>query len=156
MQITINTSDILGDETTIREEVIEQVVNALTTSMRKQAKETLEELLEKSLAEVVRQAVTEATAIAMDTKFTDVDSYGRVGKEASLRERIADYVQKQCTFKPTTYSSDATPFTNVVKDVVEKEVRQFKSDFNSLVSKQLIEQSMDMAVKTLKASIGIK
>ena len=156
MQITINTSDILGDETTIRDEVISQVSTALITSMRKQSQLELATMLEANLAQVVTETITEAVTLAMDTKFTDVDSYGRTGKEASLRERIADYVQAQCTFKNTTYSSDANPFTRVVKDVVEKEVAKFKADFTSLVTQQVVKENMDMAVKKLKESLGIK
>ena len=156
MQISINTADILGDETTIRDEVIEQVSKALLTSMRKQAKETLTEMLEKNLAEVVTRVITDALTMTMDTRFTDTDSYGRSGKEASIRERIADYVQAQCTFKQTNYSSERNPFTSVVTDVVAKEVAKFKADFTSLVTQQVIKQSMDMAVAKLKESLGIK
>ena len=156
MQITINTSDILGDETTIRDEVIEQVSNALITSMRTQAKAALTEMLEKNLAEVITQVTTDAIAMTMDTKFTDTDSYGRAGKEASIRERIADYVQAQCTFKQSNYSSDRNPFTTVVTEVVQKEVAKFKADFTSLVTQQVIKQNMDMAVTKLKESFGIK
>lgn len=156
MQITINTTDILGDEATIRDEVIAQVSQALLTSMRTQAKAALTEMLEKNLAEVVTQVTTDAIAMTMDTKFTDTDSYGRSGKEASIRERVADYVQAQCTFKNATYSSDATPFTAVVKDVVSKEVAKFKADFTSLVTQQVVKQNMDMAVTKLKESLGIK
>lgn len=156
MQITINTADILGGETTIRDEVIEQVSQALLTSMRTQAKAALTEMLEKNLAEIVTQVTTEAIAMTMDTKFTDTDAYGRVGKEASIRERVADYVQSQCTFKNTNYPSDANPFSRVVKETVESEVKKFKADFTSLVTQQVIKQNMDMAVAKLKESLGIK
>lgn len=156
MQITINTADILGDETTIREEVINQVSSALIISMRSQAKDQLAKTLEVALAEVVTQTVTEAIGIAIDTKFTDVDSYGRAGKEASIRERIADHVQTQCTFKNSNYDSDMNPFSRVVKKTVEAEVAKFRADFTALVTKQVVEQNMDMAVKKLKESLGIK
>jgi hypothetical protein len=156
MQITINTADILGDETTIRDEVIEQVSQALLTSMRTQAKAALTEMLEKNLAEVVTQVTTDAITMTMDTKFTDTDAYGRSSKEASIRERIADFVQAQCTFKQTNYSSDRNPFTVVVTEVVQKEVAKFKADFTSLVTQQVIKQNMDMAVTRLKESLGIK
>lgn len=156
MQITINTADILGDEATIRDEVINQVSNALITSMRTQARDALKEMLEKNLADVVAQVTAEAIAITIDTKFTDCDSYGRVGKEASIRERIADYVQAQCTFKPSQYNSDMNHFSRVVKETVENEVKKFKTDFTSLVTQQVIKQNMDMAVTKLKESLGIK
>lgn len=157
MQITINTADILGDEATIRDEVIAQVATAIITSMRQQAKEALSVMLEKSLAEVVKQTVTDAADIVLDEKFTDMDQYGRPGKEAkSIRERISDYVQAQCTFKPTPYSSDANPFTRVVKETTEAEVKKFKADFSTLVTKQFISQTLDVAVSTLRSAMGIK
>lgn len=156
MQITINTADILGDETTIRDEVINQVSQALITSMRTQARDALTTMLKKNLAEVVTQVTAEAIAMTMDTKFTDTDTYGRVGKEASIRERIADYVQAQCTFKPSQFNSDMNPFSRVVKETVEAEVKKFKADFTSLVTQQVIRQNMDMAVTKLKESLGIK
>lgn len=156
MQITINTADILGDESTIRDEIISQVSRGLLVSMKTQAKEALTVMLEQSLAEVVRETVTEAIAISLDTKFTDTDSYGRNGKESSIRERIADYVQAQCTFKPSNYSSDMNPFSKAVKETVEKETAKFKTEFTSLVTREVIKLNMDMAVAKLKESLGIK
>lgn len=157
MQITINTADILGDEATIRDEVIAQVSNALITSMRKQASDLLKEMLDKNLKDVVRETVQTVTDLSVDTKFTDCDSYGRsTGKELSLRDRIAGFVQEQCTFKNTAYSSDNNAFTKVVKDVVEKEVSKFKTEFTTLVTRQVVQQSMETAVATLKESLGIK
>ena len=43
-----------------------------------------------------------------------------------------------------------------VKDVAESEVKKFKSEFTSLVTKQVVEQSMEMAVDTLRKSLGIQ
>jgi len=156
MQITINTADILGNETTIRDEVIGQVSQALLTSMRTQSIAVLTEMLNKNVAEVVAQVTKDAIAMTMDSKFTDTDTYGRKGKEASIRERIADYVQAQCTFTKAKYPSEMNPFTAVVTDVVTKEVAKFKDDFTSLVTQQVIKQSMDMAVTKLKESLGLK
>ena len=156
MQITINTSDILGDETTIRDEVISQIANALITDLRTKAKEELCKMLDITLKNVIEEVVKEAVMIYIDTEFTDFDQYGRPGKTSNVRMRIADYVQQQCTFKKTTYPSDRNPFTSAVCEIVEQEVRKFKSEFTSLVTKQVIEQSMTLAVSTLKQSLGIK
>ena len=156
MQITINTADILGDEVTIRDEIISQVSAALTTSMRQQANAALSEMLEKNVADLVSRIVAETVSLTIDAPFTDIDSYGRVGKTASIRERIADYVQAQCAFGTKTYSSDENTFTKTVKKVVEAEVAKFKTEFNSLVTRQVVEQSADAALKKLKESLGIK
>lgn len=156
MQITINTSDILGNEMTIRDEVIDQVSSALLTDLRTKAKEKLGEMLDNCLRESISAVTKEAISIHIDTEFTDFDQYGRPGKTASVRDRIADYVQQQCTFKKSQYPSDRNHFTNAVQETVEQEMRKFKSEFTSLITRQVVEQSMEMAVATLKASLGIK
>ena len=156
MQITINTSDILGDETTIRDEIISQVSTALLVDLRRTANVELSKMLNECLAKTVSEVVAQAIAIHVDNEFTDVDQYGRPNKTASVRARIADYIQSQCTFKNTIYASDMNAFTRAVKETVEAEVKKFKSEFNSLVTKQVVEQSMEMAVNTLRSSLGIK
>lgn len=156
MQITINTADILGDETTIRDEIISQVSTALLVDLRRNANVELSKMFNECLANTVAEVVEEAIAIHIDHEFTDLDQYGRPGKTASVRARIADYIQSQCTFKNTTYASDMNAFTRVVKEIVESEVKKFKSEFNSLVTKQVVEQSANEALAKLKLSLGIK
>lgn len=156
MQITINTADILGDETTIRDEVIANVSNAIIVDLRKSANIELSKVLSECLGKVVNEVVSQAISIHIDHEFTDIDQYGRPGKTASVRERIADYIQSQCTFKNANYSSDMNAFSRAVKETVENEVKKFKSEFNSLVTKQVIEQSMEMAVNTLRSSLGLQ
>ena len=156
MQITINTADILGDEATIRDEVIAQVSNALITSMRTQAKDQLQIMLNDGLAKVMQGIIAECITIHMDTVFKDIDTYGREGKETTVRARIADFVQQQCTFKRTSSSYDENVFTKAVRDIVEKEVAKFKAEFNSLVTRQVVEQSAEMATQRLRDALGIK
>lgn len=156
MEITINTSDILGDETTIRDEVIAQVVSSLTLSMRQTANEQLMNMITKELEAVVKDVVKNAVTIAVDTEYTTVGTYGNKGETASMRQRIANIIQSQCIFKTGGYNSDKNAFTLAVESITEKEVRSFKDQFTSLINKQVIEQSMNMAVATLKQSMGIK
>lgn len=156
MQITINTSDILGDEATIRDEVIAQVSNALVVSMKKDAAKELQNMFDAKLKQVVAEKVEELVKIAMDSEFTVVDSYGEWGKTTTIRGRIVDFVKEQCTFKNTGYSSDRNRFSEVVCNTVQEEVEKFATSFQSLVTKQVLEQSMEMAVKKLKESMGIK
>lgn len=156
MQITINTADILGDETTIRDEVIEQVSNALLQEMRKRADSLIKETLEKALVETVKEKVASIVATNIDTPFTAVDEYGRVGQTDTMRNRIAAILQQQCSFKKSSYSSDQNAFTNAVMEVVTKELSRFKKEYESLVNKTLIQECMNEAAAKLKAACGIK
>ena len=156
MQITINTADILGDETTIRDEVIEQVSNSLLQEMRKRADSIIKETLEKALVETVKEKVAAIIGSQIDTEFVPVSEYGAREKPTTIRNRIAAELQHQCSFKRTTYRSDMNAFSQAVMEVVEKELTKFKQEFNSLVNTTLIQQCMNEAAAKLKAACGIK
>jgi hypothetical protein len=156
MQITIDTSDIIGEEATIRGEIIDQVSNYLFTYLRKEADKVFLETLNAQLTAVVKDSVSNAMAIHLDTEFTETDGYGRIGKKGTVRNRIADAVKDQCVYKRSQYASDMNAFSNTIVETVKIEVEKFKNEFNSLVTKQVVEQSMTMAVATLKQSLGIK
>lgn len=156
MQITINTDDILGEETTIREEVINQVSNMLLVHLRKDAAAALTSVIESGAKVAVEEFLLEATTMAVDTPFTNVDQYGRQGKTASIRERIVSHLESQCVIKNTTYDSDQTVFGKVVKSVVAGEMEKFKKDFNSLVTQKFVAEVTDFAAAKLKSSMGIK
>ena len=154
MQITIDTSRILGDETTIRSEVVEMVSAAIVADMRKQAREALAERLNTDLARVMGEVLGELIPAALDHQFTETDSYGRVGKTASIRSRIADYVQTQCTFKEQYGSKNM--FATAVHETVSAEVQKFRKEFDTLVTRKMLQDTLDAAVKRLKETLGIK
>ena len=157
MQITINTSDILGDEKTIRDEVIEQISTAFKIEMRKQAEKLVEETLRNALISIIKEKVREIVTMHIDTEFTDVNEFGGVGKpNTTIRNRIAVFLSQQCSFKKTTYQSDQNAFTAAVMETVSKEFKIFQTEYNSMVNKILIQKCMEEAVTKLKAAVGIK
>lgn len=155
MQITINTADILGDETTIREEVIAQVSHALLSEMRKNADTIVKETLEAALVQTAKEQVQLLVESHLDTEFTETTSYGKVVKTSTFRNRIADILEAQCVFKQGHYSSDQNAFTKAVMSTVELEMSKFKKEYISLVNQKLITESLDMAAKKLREACGI-
>jgi hypothetical protein len=155
MQITINTADLLGDETTIRDEVIERVADSLAVHLKKEAAAKLSAVFESSITSVVRETVAGIVAAHIDAEIVKVDSYGRIGQPTTIRGEIAERLEKMCEFKLTTYSSEQNAFTTVVKKTVEEEVVKFKKDYISLVNAKLLKECLDEATKKLKAACGI-
>ena len=156
MQITINTADILGDETTIRDEVIDQVSKALISEMRHRADKLITETFEKALVGTIREKVKEIVEVHLDAPFIPKDEYGRHQEETTVRNQLAKVLRQECTFKSQNYRSDMNAFSKAVMETVEKEVSQFKKEFNSMVSTTLIQQCMTEAAAKLKAACGIK
>ena len=157
MKITINTAEMLGDETTIRDEVIGQVSEALQAAIYRDANDLIKETLRRELAAVVKSKVEELVAQHLDTEFTEVGEYGSKGRTITLRNKIAEIVKSQCVFKEqrSGYSSEQNAFTNSVLNVVADEVKKFQKEFNSQVNAILVKSCLDEATKKLKAACGI-
>jgi len=156
MQITINTNDILGDETTLREEIIDRVVSSITLWMQKEFTTKISQSIETQLQSIIGDKVAEIVAMQVDTEITEVDRYGKTLATTTIRNNIANKLETLCQFKQTTYSSEQNPFTKIVIKTVEEEMTKFKKDYMSLVNAKLVQECLDEATKKLKAACGIK
>jgi hypothetical protein len=158
MEIKIDTNDILGDETTIRDEVISQVTAAISAHIIKESKETIRQTLDLSLASIVAERVQEIIDTHLDTEFVEADQYGRKQEPATIRSKIAEVIQKECTLKDpgSSYSSNQTKFTKAVVGTVEAEMKKFRAEFTSAVNSMLIKSCLADATKKLQAACGIK
>lgn len=155
MKIKIDTTDVLGDESTIRDEVIDKIVSDFKIEIRQDGKDIIKDKLEKALNEIIQEKVFSLVSMHLDTEYTEKDRFGRVGKKTTIRNRIADILRAQCVFKKTNYSSDRNAFTAAVLDTVSDEMKKFRKDYISLVNDILIQECLDEASKKLKAACGI-
>lgn len=156
MQIIINTAEMLGDETTIRDEVIEQVSSALIKSFRGQVDNAVSEILDKHVTEAAKQVLGEITNAHLDTVITPTSEYGKQREPYTLRNKLADIVASQCVYKKAKYGSDKNAFSIGVDAVIEEEMKKFRSEFTSLINRTLIQNCMEEAQAKLKAACGIK
>ena len=155
MEIRINTNDILGDETTIREQIIDQVAQALVSYILSESKKLIRDTLNETLTGVIKEKAEELAELHLDTEFTETDTRGKVKGTSTVRAKIADELAKQCVVKNASYASDRNAFTNTVIKTVEAEMGKFQKEFNSLVTRQVVEQSMTEAVKRMRVACGL-
>ena len=156
MQIIINTAEMLGDEATIRDEVIEQVSNSLIASFRNQVANAVSEILDKHVGETAKKVLEEITIAHLDTVVTPTNEYGKQLEPYTLRNKLADIVASQCVYKKANYDSDKNAFSRAADAVIEAEMKKFKGEFNSLINRTLIQNCMEEAQAKLKAACGIK
>ena len=155
MQIIINTAEMLGDETTIRDEVIDQVSNALIKAFSFKVEEVVNDIFRKQIEKVASEAASRAATLHLDTEIIPVDSYGRKEAPTTVRNTIADIVKNSCQYKKTSYSSDRNRFTESVDDIVRSETKKFQTEYNSMINKELIKSCQDYAAKKLRDACGI-
>ena len=156
MQIIINTAEMLGDETTIRDEVIEQVSSALIKSFREQVANAVSEILDKHVTETAKSVLEEIAKAHLDTVITPTNEYGKQGTPYTLRNKLAEIVASQCVYKAARYDGGKNTFSRTVDSVIETEMGKFKKEFNSLVNTLLVKNCLEEAQAKLRAACGIK
>jgi len=156
MQITINTADILGDETTIRDEVVAAITNAMRHEMRENIAALVSKNAEAALREAIKEQMESIVAFHLDTEFTPTDDYGRKSTATTLRGKIGDIIQKECTLQNNRNSYDANGFTKIITETVQKELARFQKEFNTIVTANAVSQTLDLAYKKLREVCGIK
>ena len=156
MQITINTSDILGDETTIRDEVVAAITNSMRHEMRDKIAALVATNAENELRDALKEQMQSIVALHLDTEFAPTDDYGRKSPATTLRGKIGDIIQKECTLQNNRNSYDANGFTKAINETIQKELARFQKEFNSIVTANVVNQTLDLAYKKLRESCGIK
>jgi len=156
MQIIINTAEMLGDETTIRDEVIEQVSDALIKAFKEKVADAVSTILDDEVRKVAATVLAEITNAHLDAVITPTNKYGEQEPPYTLRNKIAQITAAQCVYKKARYDSDKNAFSQAVDDTIVGEVRKFKDEFNSVVTKQILEQTMEQGVQRLREAFKIK
>ena len=156
MQIIIDTAEMLGDETTIRDEVINEVSNALLRNMQKTITVQVADVIEKQLAEAVNVVMTNLVNLHLDSEITVTDRYGNKEESYTIRNKIASLIAGQLEYKKSNYSSDRNAFTGAVDELINRELKKFQTEFNSMVTKDLLKLCLDEATTKLKLACGVK
>ena len=156
MQITINTADLLGDETTIRDEVIEQISNALLLNLRKTVAEQVTNIIQDQLVQQVKFVISDLVNLHLDTEITVTDRYGSEEESYTIRNKIASLIAGQLVYKKSNYSSERNAFTGAIDELVNRELKKFQNEFNSMVTKDLLNLCLNEATTKLKLACGVK
>ena len=156
MQIIINTAEMLGDETTIRDEVIEQVSNVLIRTFKEKVSNAVDVILSEEVSKVGAEIIGQIVNAHLDTVITPTNRYGEQEQPYTLRNKIAQITAAQCVYKKARYDSDKNAFSIAVDNVIEEELRKFQKEFNSIITKQILEQTMEQGVQRLREAFKIK
>ena len=164
MKIEIDLNDILGDECgaeTLQDSVRRQVTSALAETLTTQIKDRVDDEVHKVLQETLAKAVNEQIpgimAELLDAEYRCVDRYGdRAGTTTTFRKQLIETLRTEMTYKRTSdYERSKSTFTKAVDAVVEENMKEFKKDFNKLVTDQFTKDAFEHAVTELRKRMGI-
>ena len=164
MKIEIDLKDILFDEEygpeTMQESIRRQVVANIESTVIKgigkkidtEISKAIDEQIKKSLDEIRPNLITQI----LDAEYVSVDRYGDRSKEpTTFRKQLIKAVNENMGYKNSQYSSDRNPFTEAVNKVLEEQSKQFKKQFDELITKEYVTETKAYAVKVLKEKLGL-
>jgi hypothetical protein len=162
MKIEIDLNDILGDESgseTLQESVRRQVIDSVTTTIKKgvgvQIDAAVSSTISAGIKDYLDNEMPALLSSIMDAEYTPVDRYGDRNKPTSFRKELVRSIAENMVYKKTTYSSDKNAFTKAVDEVIEENLKLFRTDFEKLVNAGFTASAMEYATNALKKKLGI-
>lgn len=164
MKIEIDLNEILGDESGV-ETLADSVRRQVTDKLAREIKENIGKQIDRELSQTINDTIKEqlikfmpdTIAELMNAEYVCVDRYGdRQKTPTTFRKELVKAIHEQMVYKKTSYQNDANAFTKAVDSVVEENVKDFKNNFNTLVSNLFTQQCFDYAKTELAKKLGVK
>ena len=159
MEIKINTKDLVGDECSVREEIISLVVEGFRQDVSEKVNREVNSFITNELQEQIKTQMTKQIDLiihdGLDYEYTEVDKWADSKGRFTIRQRIAEIFKEQAVFKKGRYDSDKNVFTKVVEELIAEEISKFKSDFSNMVNRKFLLECQEYAVKTLRERLKV-
>ncbi|MDQ5884497.1 MAG: hypothetical protein QG556_837 [Pseudomonadota bacterium] len=164
MKIEIDLNEILGDESGV-ETLADSVRRQVTNKLAREIKENIGNQIDRELSQAINGTIKEqllkfmpdTIAELMNTEYVCVDRYGdRQKTPTTFRKELVKAIHEQMVYKKTNYQSDMNYFSKAVDSTIEENVKDFKNNFNTLVSKEFTQQCFDYAKTELAKKLGVK
>lgn len=165
MKIEIDLNEILGDEfgpsETLAESIKRQVVEKLTNDLSKGISKKIDQEVSKAIDEQIKKSLDEIRpsliSEILDAEYVSVDRYGDRSKEpTTFRKQLIKAVNENMVYKKGNYHNDSNPFTKAVDAVLEQQAKEFKTQFDLIITKDYVIETKAHAVKVLKEKLGIQ
>ena len=159
MEIKINTEDLVGEECSVREEIISLAVEAFRKDVAEKVDREVNSFITNQLQDQIKTQMTKQIDLiihdGLDYEYTEMDKWGTPHGKFTIRQRIADIFKEQAVFKQKQWDSDKNVFTKVVEQIISEELKNFRSDFNKLVNNKFLADCQEYAIKTLRERLKI-
>ena len=163
MKIEIDLKDILHDEDfgsetmaeSIKRQVVENIQKTLVAGINKkidiEVSKAIDEQIKKSLDEIRPNLINEV----LDSEYVSVNIYGDRAKEpTTFRKQLIKAVNENMVYKKDSYHNQNNAFTKAVDEVLNEQAKNFKKQFDEIITKEYVTETKAYAVKVLKEKLG--
>lgn len=164
MKIDIDLSEIFvdGDEggdvnQSIKDIIIDTVCSKIYGRINKEITDKISSILEKGITEKLNAYLSNLIPMLMEYEFEETGYYGASkAAKTTVKNRILKTLETQCVFSERgSYNSDNNAFTKSVKEIIEKQMKEYKPAFDKQVNALFVKEAMDYAVAQVKKKLGI-
>lgn len=159
MQIKIDTSEVLKNED-LRNEIISQISddfrNDLADVINREVVKVIREDLKKQINEVVRSKVESVIVGGLDDEYIPTDCFGSKSEPTTLRNYILHIFKKETVFSKSNYRSDNNAFTNILNDIISKQVVKACGEYHKLIDSEFLKEVHNYSVNHLRERMKLK
>lgn len=162
-KIEIDLEDILGDEygsesvqESIRRQVIDSITKSVADGIKNRINNAVSETITDGLNKYLKKQLPALFAQMMDAEYTPVGRYGDAGKPTTLRQELLKNITENMVYRKTGSSYDRNMFTKAVDEVMEEQMKAFKSEFNKQVDATFTAAAFEYARTKLQEKLGVK
>ena len=163
MKIELNLSEVFEDEdgNILTKDFVERIEEAIVLQANNTINNLVVKKFEKELSQQVVEAVSrvldDLTIDLLDKEFIPTGRFGDRGKPTTLRNQICGDIEKSLVWKdPSSYGSDQSTYTKIVKELVNAKLKEFAKEFNKTVDETFVAECMQYAVDKIKKLAGDK
>lgn len=164
MKIEIDLKDILFDENygpeTMQESIKRQVVDKMILQLSGGISKKIDTEIAKAIDEQIRKSLDDIRPNLieqiLDTEYISVDRYGDRTKEpTTFRKQLIKTVNENMVYKRESYHGSQNAFTNAIDSILADKAKEFRKQFDEIITNEYVKETKAYAVKILKEKLGI-
>jgi hypothetical protein len=162
MKIDLDLEEIFDEEgrveDSIKERIILSITNRIYTKIERDIKRQVDELINTGIKEKLNSYLAELIPSLMDYEFQETSPYGEKKEPITVKNKILRVLQTECQYKESRsgYSGDQNAFTKAMENIIERQMKLFKPEFDKEINAMFIKEAMAFAKKSLQEKLGIK
>lgn len=151
MEVTVNVKELIGEPEYVQQRIIAEICDRLDAKIVPK----IEKLIDESIRAEVEANVAQIIKTALDMEYQKVGSFGVKGETTTIRNEIAEQVQKQCVFSKDAYGGK-NKFSEAVFKAVGEEVQKFQYLFNEEVNKKFLDDCQQYAIEQMQKRLNME
>ncbi len=161
MKIDLDLSEIFAEggenvNESVKDAIIGHVSEKIYSLIENDVHHKIATIIENELHAKVREELDKLIPNLLEYEFVETNRYGMTHPKITVKNRILQDIERQCTYKDGSYDSDKTAYTIALKKIISDQLLKFKPAFDKAVDAGFIDEAYKYAEMKMKERLKIK